>query len=109
MCCNNNNNNNHNNNNNNNGGVSYPYWITNTRLNQKHLKRPLAAAIQSMHDLGTQHHSQLVLAATQFCVKRKTLEDIYINKIPHNYAQPGTEPSFQLWKAQTLKQLNGDF
>ena len=37
-----------------------------TRSDRKHVKAPLAAAIRSMHDLGAQHHSQLVLAVSQF-------------------------------------------
>ena len=38
----------------------------------EHVMAPLAAVLRTMHDLGAQHHSQLVLAVSQFCGGRKT-------------------------------------
>ena len=36
------------------------------------MKVPRAAATRSMHDLGAQHHSRLVIAVSRFCGRRKT-------------------------------------
>ena len=63
------------------------------RLDRKYVNAPLSAAKQSMHDLGTQHHSQLVLAVSRFWGVRIKIPGVRLkstNKTaPHIY--PGQE------------------